>query len=87
MFVFMINFCGIRLTACSIVFDFFLGGTNDSVPLWIVYDNFFQSKFLFSSHIFVHRISMYNYSFVCLKYSNFMYASIFPCMFIAIESL
>jgi hypothetical protein len=46
--IFKIDFFRIRLTAYSIVL-FFFGGTQYSIPLWTIVENF-------SYHTFIHKI-------------------------------
>ncbi len=45
--IFRFNFLGMKLTACSTIFEFFLGGTSSCVPLWIIQENIFWSKIIF----------------------------------------
>ncbi len=45
---------------------------------------FFEVKLFFSCHTFVRRILCVGFPFMCLEYSNLLYASIISCMFVSI---
>jgi len=82
MCIFKTDFLGIRLTASSIVFDFFFWKYVRLCPFVEYMGEFFWSKIIFFlSYFCTYKLLCVVFSLVCFESSDFLYASFFPCIF------